>query len=438
MKRVLLGVALILLGLAFAESVRADSKVYQNLLHSTGLVEVPHLRGSVTYGTCWLVDDKHGLALTGQHVVKDAAEAVVYFPCYRGGTAIPELAYYHRHVAAVHGRVVHCDMHRDLALLQLDSLPDHVKAIPLAAQSAGPGDTVHAVGNSGVLVGKLWRYTAGKVRSVYQAEILTDNGLLKARILETQSPFNGGDSGGPLVNDSDDLVGVVIGMQKQTRLVSFNVEVSEVRAFLDEALGSKAQPAAAEPGADVQSPPVQGSWKVTRITLEGEQLSGEGRFQADGTFTLTTQAAAGAQTGRGRYSYANGVLLMAWDGSEVREALHWVKDRRFTFLSDEMLIFDRQLGAGEATESPLAKMSANKHWPRTTAKTNGPRPLPGDQALANRPERPLPSGLMHRAEGPSTDWVLAALLIGAVGVLLLLGIKVRGHRHPTNSTAVRT
>ena len=34
--------------------------------------------------------------------------------------------------------------------------------------------------------------TAGTVRSVYQAEILTQEGLLKARILETQSPINGG------------------------------------------------------------------------------------------------------------------------------------------------------------------------------------------------------------------------------------------------------
>jgi hypothetical protein len=37
-------------------------------------------------------------------------------------------------------------------------------------------------------------------------------------------------------------------------------------------------------------------------------------------------------------------------------------------------------------------------------------------------------GLLHSAEDPGTDWALAALLIGAVGVLLLLG-KIRGQRH---------
>ena len=51
-----------------------------------------------------------------------------------------------------------------------------------------------------------------------------DSGLLHARVVETQLPFNPGDSGGPLVNDHGDLVGVVIGTEKLTRLVSFNVD----------------------------------------------------------------------------------------------------------------------------------------------------------------------------------------------------------------------
>jgi hypothetical protein len=53
-------------------------------------------------------------------------------------------------------------------------------------------------------------------------------------------------------------------------------------------------------------------------------------------------------------------------------------------------------------------------------------------------EVPHPSGLVHPAVGPSTDWALATLLIGAVGVLLLLGIKDRGDRHFTNPTEART
>jgi serine protease Do len=234
-KRVLLGVALAALCLASARVGRADSPVYQSMLHSTGLVEVPDPKGSVTYGTCWLVDRQRGLALTTQHVVGHAAEAVVYFPAYCDGAAITELAFYHRQVAALRGRVIHSEVRRDLALLRLDALPDDVKAIPLAAQSVGPGDTVHSVGNSGVREGTLWRYTAGNVRSVYRAQLQLETGQVEARLVETQSPINPGDSGGPLVNDRGELVGVVTVTEKQTHLVSFNVDVHEVKAFLGDA-----------------------------------------------------------------------------------------------------------------------------------------------------------------------------------------------------------
>ena len=207
-KRMLLGVALAALCLASAGVGRADSPVYQGMLRSTGLVEVPHPKGSVTYGTCWVVDRQRGLALTSQHVVGDAAEAVVYFPAYRDGAAIPELAHYHRQVAAVHGRVVHRDVRRDLALLRLDALPDHVQAIPLAAQSADPGDTVHSIGNSGVRRGRCGATPPGRCAGV---PCPGPPGGRAAEGPHHRDPVahQRGDSGGPLVNDRGELVGVV-------------------------------------------------------------------------------------------------------------------------------------------------------------------------------------------------------------------------------------
>jgi hypothetical protein len=174
---------------------------------------------------------------------------------------------------------------------------------------------------------------------------------------------------------------------------------------------------------------------VTVISLEGEQLPGECCFQADGTFTLTAQATPGPRTRRGRYNYANGVLLMAWDRFQVREALHWVKYRRFTFLSNELLIFDRKRDAG--AKSPLPKLLLNQHSPQTTEKTYKPRVPTRDQPFEEGLRRPLPRSSVHAAE-LRIDWALATLLIVGVGVLLLLGIKERGYRHPTNSTPART
>jgi Trypsin-like peptidase domain len=449
--RVLLGVALTTCCLASASVGRADSPVYQSMLHSTGLVEVPDPKGSVTYGTCWLVDRQRGLALTTQHVVGHAAEAVVYFPAYRDGAAITELAYYHRQVAALRGRVIHREVGRDLALLRLDALPNDVKAIPLAAQSAGPGDTVHSVGNSGVREGTLWRYTAGNVRSVYRAQLLLETGQVEARLVETQSPINPGDSGGPLVNDRGELVGVVAITEKQTHLVSFNVEVQEVKAFLGDAfcndvkafcrdaLGPKAQASAGTPGADRDAAAVRGLWKLTLITLEGETLPGECRFEADGTSVLTTRAANVPQTLPGRYSYANGVLLMVGDRFELRRTLHWVKDHRFTFLAGSrrvypapgMLIFDRQPDAEGATAPPLPEVPAIEHSPQIREKTNGP-------PLANQSGGPFSSGQVHPGKESTTKWVIASILIGWACICWLLAIKVRRHCNPTKSIRART
>jgi hypothetical protein len=175
---------------------------------------------------------------------------------------------------------------------------------------------------------------------------------------------------------------------------------------------------------------------------------GECRFEADGTFVLTARAAGVPQTLPGRYSYANGVLLMAGDRREVRAALHWVKGRRFTLRAGSlrvypypaagMLIFDRQPDAGGATAPPPPEVAATEHPPRITERTNGPRPPTGGRPFANAPGGPFPGGQMHSGEEPSTKWVIAGVLLGSACVFLLLAVKVRGHRNPWSTTSRST
>ncbi len=130
------------------------------------------------------------------------------------------------------GKVVHRDVKRDLALVQLDKLPANARAMTLASKSVRPGETVHSIGNSGFNNGILWRYTRGEARIVAPYKIKLSSGLLDAFVIETQSPINQGDSGGPLVNDRGDLVGVVSAFQSSDRLITWNVDVREVRTFL--------------------------------------------------------------------------------------------------------------------------------------------------------------------------------------------------------------
>src|SRR5207249_1567090 len=82
----------------------------------------------------------------------------------------------------------------------------------------------------------------GAVRQVYRKQFSTsgkdgkDSFKVDARVVETQSPVNSGDSGGPVVNDQGELVAVVQGHapDAQARLVSYFIDVSEVKALMAE------------------------------------------------------------------------------------------------------------------------------------------------------------------------------------------------------------
>ena len=132
-------------------------------------------------------------------------------------------------------------------------MPDGVQAMPLAADSVAPAQSVHSVGNPGDS-GALWVYTPGRVRQVYhkrwKSQLGDDTVQFEADVVETDSATNPGDSGGPLVNDKAQLVGVTQGGAVNARLLSTFIDVAEVRLLLNsrevKALGSGAPAAPPE------------------------------------------------------------------------------------------------------------------------------------------------------------------------------------------------
>jgi hypothetical protein len=227
-------------------------------------------------------------------------------------------------------------------------------------------------------------------------------------------------------------------MDEQRNLVSLNVDVGEVKAMLGVVFWNQLQsvlgpviglqPVPATGAAiDRASPSVLGPWNVTLINLDGGQQSGKCRFEADGTFTLSAHGESGSQTRLGRYSYANGVLLMARVESEVRETLHWVQGHRFTLFADEMLIFDRQLAAVPA-EPPLPKVPAIDRPPPPSEKSGGPRPPDGQQPREDGPGGASPGASISPADAPSTRLIAGIALIGALCVIVLLTISVWSQR----------
>jgi hypothetical protein len=219
----------------------AAGTVYHRTLRSTALVL--SARGQ---GTGWVVNRAKKQLITCRHVVGTSGRVVVLFPQYRDGRVIVRPDWYVKGGDPIKGRVVAADATKDLALLELERLPEGVTELKLAGEAPEPGERVHAVGCPGG--GRaLWVYSSGTVRAVTEAEWRDERqAAYAARIIETQVPLNPGDSGGPLVNDAGELVGVNQGRSRTAQLVSQSIDAEEVRRFLKKPVPAQPQAAAEE------------------------------------------------------------------------------------------------------------------------------------------------------------------------------------------------
>ncbi|XP_054156798.1 serine protease HTRA1-like [Oppia nitens] len=110
-------------------------------------------------GTGFIVDDSIGdrrLVCTSYHVVTDAIRVVVIFSAAAGLTAGKLLQQpgplASRPVRSVCGRVVYVESHRDLALVQLDTVrPGVLAAATVATSAADVGEPVLMIGSGGDL-----------------------------------------------------------------------------------------------------------------------------------------------------------------------------------------------------------------------------------------------------------------------------------------------
>jgi serine protease Do len=219
-----------------AAAGKSPRLLYKEVLRATVLVQVPISRQQTSSGTGWVVDRTRRLLITNFHVVavkgKAARNVRVVFPAYLKGRVVAEKAFYNKKGRAVPARVVVSDPGRDLAVLQVGRLPPGVTALRLAPASPEPGETCHSVGNPSVSMA-MWVYTLGTVRQVAQQRVKYPTGqLVRAVMVETQSPINPGDSGSPLVNGTGQLIGVNAHLDKNARLVSRAIAVTEVRKVL--------------------------------------------------------------------------------------------------------------------------------------------------------------------------------------------------------------
>lgn len=218
--------------LALPAAAWADVDTYKEALKSTTWVLSKNSDGTSS-GTGVLVDDKQKLVVTNFHVVGDSRSAVIFFPDVENDQPNVSRQHYLDNVRklGIRGRVIATDRKRDLALVQIERIPEGCKAIELAETSIGPGEAVESVGNPGS-TDALWVYTSGTVRSIYQKQFRTGAGEHNFKVVETQAPINSGDSGGPVLNSEGKLVAIAQAIAPNARLVSYCVDITEVKAFL--------------------------------------------------------------------------------------------------------------------------------------------------------------------------------------------------------------
>lgn len=214
-------------------------EIYQYVLKSVVWILVPMEQG-LSSGSGTLVDKKNRLILTNHHVVHGGrGQPVVFFPLYKDGKLVSERDRYIERIKSntdlLLGKVVRQDEKRDLALIQVDSLPEGVEPLKLASGPPSPGANVYSIGSPGVS-GALWLLTPGTVRQVSRQKWQAVGGRqvfeMEAEVIESTSPINSGDSGGPLVNDKGEQVGVAEAVSRVANSLSLFVSVNEASNFV--------------------------------------------------------------------------------------------------------------------------------------------------------------------------------------------------------------
>lgn len=177
----------------------------------------------------------NNLIITNEHVVSGKQNVAVVFKPHQQGREADE-------TDAVQGSVILVDKARDLALVQVNIVPAHVKPLQLGKNSSiSVGSDVHAIGHP---LGSSWTYTKGIVSQIRDMPMRGN----QVRIIQTQTPINPGNSGGPLLNDKGEIVGVNTFKAEGGEGLNFAVSVDEVRFFVDGKSSTATQPGAEQSG----------------------------------------------------------------------------------------------------------------------------------------------------------------------------------------------
>jgi HEAT repeat protein/S1-C subfamily serine protease len=216
-------------------------EIHKHVLKSVAwiLTLLDRKTGSIASGSGSLIDREHRLVLTNHHVINKGQDLIVFFPKYRDGQLVGSKEDYMNQIVhedfknVIRGRVVAQDQVCDLALIQLDSVPEGIEALALSNKGVEIAEAVNSVGVTGAS-GGLWGFTQGTVRaSPYDKTWEDGDGKHRAKMVEATNPVNPGDSGGPLVNGRGEMVAVTQAVLIGAQAINQFVDASQAIDFIE-------------------------------------------------------------------------------------------------------------------------------------------------------------------------------------------------------------
>lgn len=231
-----------LLGEARGEAPRAtkDAKPEKRADVQAALHATVWVRPQATEGRAAgvLMNREHRLLLTTVSAVGKDDIVDIVAPKWDGERLVAESSEYRDLLGlrlsghCVQGVVLARDLVRDIAVIELDQVPESLKAIPLAA-GLKVGETVLAISHP---VGEelLWLHAAGSVRSIGKVTLQRDLGDKAAKVETSllQLPRQGGSAGGPVVNERGELVGIVATRDGSRQDLAYAACGDEVRVVI--------------------------------------------------------------------------------------------------------------------------------------------------------------------------------------------------------------
>jgi tetratricopeptide (TPR) repeat protein len=219
-----------------ADAPSPGEEMYRRGLRSLALVQPPP--GEKRTG--WLLDRSRRLLLTTAEAVGKHEKAVVTFPAYQDGEVVAEFSFYHDQRALLEkkglrvvGVVLAKDARRNIALLELESVPDGVREAKLAKVPPASGEAAHLLGNL-ARFDLLWLYGTASVRQLGRANLGQTTDGPDPAVIIIQAPLSENDGGGLLLDERGDAAGLVSGKVGPQQQVAFCLAAAEIEAFVAE------------------------------------------------------------------------------------------------------------------------------------------------------------------------------------------------------------